>query len=214
MPGLALTTRVDPGDLADVLVAASRDAAWAVVDGRPGPVHGVVRTSLAARVAGHSECLVIVVPPRAGRGFEGPVVVGVDPCADEPDVMRFAFEEAAARDVPLRAVYVWSGLPATGLGTVDPFGYDLNEVRTIADRLLAEALAGWAEKYPQVPVERQLRHDVDVGRSMVGASAEAALMVVGARRLPELSTMLLGSVTDRLIHEAECPVAVVRRGNL
>jgi nucleotide-binding universal stress UspA family protein len=79
-----------------------------------------------------------------------------------------------------------------------------------AHRLLSESLAGWADKYPQVRVERHLPHDVSVARTLVTASTGAAMIVVGARRLPNLSPLALGPITRALVHEAESPVAVVR----
>ncbi len=41
------------------------------------------------------------------------------------------------------------------------------------------------------------------------ASADAALLVLGARRLHTISGVLPGPLTRRLIAEAWCPVAVV-----
>ncbi len=210
-PGLAVTSHVGPGELAEALVEESRTAALVAVDGRPGPVDGTAGRSPAARVVAHSHSAVIVVPPRARGAFDGPVVVGIDACAGEQGPIDFAFDEAALRGAPLRAVYVWSGVPATGLGTVDPFGYDLREARATAARLLAEALAGWSDKYPQVPVEREPRYHLNVEQALVDASADAALLVVCDRRLPASSPLLPGPVTRRLIHEAACPVAVVTR---
>jgi nucleotide-binding universal stress UspA family protein len=137
-------------------------------------------------------------------------VVGVDPARGDEPAIAFAFEEAALRGVPLVAVHVWSGDPAGGLGTVDPYRYDLSAAWSAADRLLAEALAGWADRYPQVRVERQPRYDANVERAMLDAAEEAGLVVVGARRFPAFSPLLLGPVPRALIQRAACPVAVVR----
>jgi nucleotide-binding universal stress UspA family protein len=68
---------------------------------------------------------------------------------------------------------------------------------------------GWAEKYP----------DVDVRRSTVRGGAatvlkhqshRAELLVVGSRGRGGFSGLLLGSVSQAMIHHAACPVAVVR----
>jgi nucleotide-binding universal stress UspA family protein len=72
-----------------------------------------------------------------------------------------------------------------------------------------EALAGWAEKYPQVPVERVLLDDVDPADALVHASERAGLVVVGASLQAPLSGQFLGTVTRTLIERAGCPVCVV-----
>jgi nucleotide-binding universal stress UspA family protein len=223
---LAIDTRVVRGDLAGALVEESREAGLLVVGGvggragagggaRGGAARGGV-SSLAELVAGRAYSPVLVAPadPRPGGApaGDGPVVVGVDPARMEEETLAFAFEEAALRRVPLVAVHVWSGEPPGGLGAVLPYRYDLRAAWSAADRLLAEALAGWADRYPHVRVERQPRYDANVERAMLDAAEEAGVVVVGARRFPAFSPLLLGAVPRALIRRAACPVAVVRLG--
>ena len=71
------------------------------------------------------------------------------------------------------------------------------------ERLLAEALAGWSEKEPDV-VLRQVVIRERSARSLVEASLTAELLVLGRSR-----RRILGSTTHGALHRAACPVAVV-----
>ena len=50
----------------------------------------------------------------------------------------------------------------------------------------------------------------DPGQSLAGLGATAGLVVVGSRGHGGFAGMLLGSVSHRIIHDATCPVMVVR----
>jgi nucleotide-binding universal stress UspA family protein len=109
-------------------------------------------------------------------------------------------------------VLVRGAPPDTALGTLDPFSFDRAGATTDAERLLAEELAGWSEKYPDVAVHRQAVHGPDVANALARFASGAALLVVGVRSRPALSGQMLGAVSRRLIRQAPCPVAVVRTG--
>lgn len=213
-PDLSVTGRSVTGDPAEVLIEASRTATMVVVTG-PGPAdhHGPGRAPVWARVAAHAYCPTLVVPPEPLSWPDGPVLVGVGMTGEDEPAIGFGFEEADVRGVPLLAAHVWSGIPASALASVNPYAYDLSEARSAADRTLAETLAGWADKYPDVPVERMPMYDVNPARTLCDASGLAGLAVVGARRHGRRSSQLLGSVTRALIERAACPVAVVRPGH-
>jgi nucleotide-binding universal stress UspA family protein len=212
-PELAVTGRNVTADPGDALVEASRSATLVVVPGREGAVRpgGPGTAPVWAQVAAHSYCPTLVVPPDPGWP-DGPVLLGVGMSGDDEPAIGFAFEEADLRQVPLLAAHVWSGIPASALGAVSPFAYDLSEARAAADRTLAETLAGWADKYPDVQVDRMPLYDVNPARTLRDASALASLVVVGARRHGRRSSQLLGTVTRALVEHAPCPVAVIRPG--
>jgi nucleotide-binding universal stress UspA family protein len=76
---------------------------------------------------------------------------------------------------------------------------------------LAERLAGWQEKYPDVTVRRIVTRDRPV-RCLLEHSADAQLLVVGSRGHGQFSGMLLGSTSRALIYHAPCPLLVARPG--
>ncbi|BCB89417.1 universal stress protein [Phytohabitans suffuscus] len=203
-PDLAVSARVIDGDLTDELLDESRRAAL-VVAGRD-EVNG-----RHYQVAAHTFCPAVVVPPARSQNPDGPVLLGVEISPHDEPAVGFAFEEAALRGVPLVAVHVWSGIPGTALSDINPFAYDLGQARTAADRLLAELLAGWTDKYPTVPVRRMALYDVNPARTLLQACADAALAVVGANRHGTTTPQLLGHTARGLLDHAPCPVGVVRQ---
>lgn len=208
-PGMAVTGRTVTDDPASVLLAASRNATLVVVGRRaaeapPGP------RSVSAQVAAHSLCPTIIVPKDAPDTTRAPVLLGLGMSPEDDAAIGFAFEEASLRQVPLLAVHVWAGVPAAAVGTISPFSYDVHGAQSAADRMVAAALTGWAEKYPDVTVDRMPLYDVNPSRTLLDASALAGLVVIGARRYGRRSSQLLGSVARTLIQHATRPVAIVR----
>jgi nucleotide-binding universal stress UspA family protein len=89
-----------------------------------------------------------------------------------------------------------------------PMTYEFWEGEEEEGRVLAEALAGIIERYPDLRVRRQVRRGF-ARRLLTGWSRTAQLVVVGRRGHGGL---LLGSVGQHLLHHAGCPTAVVRPG--
>jgi nucleotide-binding universal stress UspA family protein len=201
-PGLPIVGhRVDGDGVADLL-DASRHAAM-IVAPRDERIDYEV-------VAAHAHCPTIVVPRRPARWFDGAVVVGIGLRADDEPAIRFAFEEADAHGMPVVAVHVWSGVPAADLDPVDPYCYEPVTAAQTVDRMIAETLAGWTTKYPDVHVEHTAVHDVDVVTRLQRATGRAGIMVLGTNRHTPASQYLLGRTTRRILREAKTPVAVVR----
>jgi nucleotide-binding universal stress UspA family protein len=89
-----------------------------------------------------------------------------------------------------------------------PYAYEPGLLGEDEGRLLAETLVGCAERYPQVPVElRSVR--AATRETLVAESSNAQLLVVGARGRGGFTGLLLGSVSQAVLHHARCPVAVV-----
>jgi nucleotide-binding universal stress UspA family protein len=139
----------------------------------------------------------------------GPVIVGVDGGPQTPAALAFAFEEAAVREVPLIALYAWWMLPADNLGPVRPGHYDDRQAHEEAARILAEAVAGWSQKYPDVKVEQRPVHAINPSLALIEASSHAGLVVVGCRGRGGFTGLLLGSVGRDLVGHAHAPVAVI-----
>ena len=174
-----------------------------------GGFTGLLIGSVAVALAAHASCPVAVVrgaePDGTGPRRE-PVVVGVDGSPGSEAAVAFAFEAAALRGVPLVAVHTWQDLVVDA--TMAPL-IDWDVVEADEREVLAERLAGWGEKYPDVELRRLVTRDRPA-RALVEESGRAQLVVVGSRGRGGLAGMLLGSVSQALLFHAACPVVVAR----
>ena len=204
-PDVEAEFAVEIGAPIEVLSSEARRAQLLVLGDRGlGEVAGLVLGSVAVSLAARGACPVVVV--RGERaGADGPVVVGVDGSPVSEAALAFAFDAAAARGVDLVAVHAWSPT------AIDEELASFVEWDASAESaVLAERLAGWGQKHPQVAVRRTVVRDGAV-RALVTASAGAQL-VVGSRGRGNAAGLLLGSVSHGVLHGAHCPVAVVRPG--
>ncbi|WP_406129479.1 universal stress protein [Streptomyces canus] len=212
--GLDVATEVVEGGSVDVLVAAAADAELLVLGSRGhGPVVGFLLGSVGQQVIAEAARPVVLV--RAGdqataeaSGRE--IVVGQegDP-EDSADVLRFAFETAAARGATVRAVRAWTLPPV--------FAYSPGSLRLLDEagglepyerKALASALQPWRERFPGVPVVEHIEMG-SAGQVLLSVTARAQLMVVGRRARRTAVGARIGSVAHGVLHHAECPVAVV-----
>jgi nucleotide-binding universal stress UspA family protein len=138
------------------------------------------------------------------------VVVALDGITPAEPLLSYAFDAAALRGVPLRPMLGMNALPDAAFGTLNPFAFDRAAANIEADRLLAEELAGWSEKFPDVVMHRLALDAPDVATALEHVSTDAALVVLGGRSGPARGGMALGGVSRRLVRVARCPVAVVR----
>ena len=206
-PDVEVSQEVMAGMPAALLVALSAEAQLAVVGQRGlGGFAGLLLGSVGAAVAAHAACPVLVVRGATDPPQDGPVVVGVDGSPQSDAAVAFAVEAAAARGVSLRAVHAW-------LDTVVPVmvskAVDWDIVAAQQANLLTNCLAGWREKYPDLPIEPLLIEDRPA-HALMDSIDDAQLVVVGSRGRGGLAGMTLGSVSQALLHHAGCPVAVVR----
>ena len=209
-PELSIELDERDGHPGEVLVEEAARAALLVVGhrgwGSRPPLWG---GSVAIRAAAAAACPVVVVPesaPPVSPDADRPVVVGIDGSPLSEAAIGFAFEQADHRGVPLVAVHCW--LDQVYEREVAAL-IDWAAVRTGEEALLAQRLAGWAEKYPAVPVRRVVLRD-GPAHALVEHSAEAGLLVLGSHGRGSVLGTLLGSVSLAAIRHAHCPVAVVR----
>jgi nucleotide-binding universal stress UspA family protein len=163
--------------------------------------------SVSQHVATHATGSVVVVRGRPNP--TGPIVVGVDGSAASEPAVRWAFEEAVARGVGVLAVRVYvPGNAGLGVDISVPVE-DPEQRREEEARHLADDIAAWQEKYPDVSV-RSVALDGHTSETLVGLSSSAQLIVVGTRGHGGFAGLLLGSVGHQLLHHAECPVFIAR----
>jgi len=209
-PGLAVQRQLIVGYPAEVLAAEARRARLLVLGDRGlSRIEGLLVGSTAAAMVAHAACPIVVV-----RGAEldqeasrtRPVVLGVDDSPSSEAAIGFAFEAAAARSVPLVAVHAYAEPVA------DPMIGKLIDWDVMADeeaRRLNAHLDRWVDKFPDVIVRPVPARDRAV-HQLIALSETAQLVVIGSRGHGALAGLLLGSVSNALMHKAACPVAVVR----
>lgn len=219
-PGLVLETALDTADPRRALTDRSSEVIMTVVGTRGhGRLPEVMVGSVALFVAAHAHSPVVVVPPKTDLTRElspGPVLLGVDGHPTSVAAIGFAFEEAAARRVSLLAALVFDDLAYRG------FAKGANLIGRMDDdeerAVLAEQLAGWAEKYPDVPVSKFVlrgRPASTLLRCAGDGTAEQrpGMIVLGTRGRGGLAGLVLGSTSQRLMTQAQVPVVVVRPEN-
>ncbi|NLV77787.1 MAG: universal stress protein [Rhodococcus sp.] len=208
-PDLEITAALSLTGSAKWLVELSRQTLMLVLGASgSGRIGEVLLGSTPVAVVGHAECPVVVVRGDREIDADGPVVVGVDGSPLSEDALAAAFEEASFRNVDLVAVHVWSDVRS---GAVDrsPLVFDPRAFEESEHALLAERLAGYRERYPDVAVDRKVY--IDGPRThLLEWSEKAQLVVVGSRGRGGFTGLILGSTSQALLRAARCPVMVVR----
>ncbi|MFC8835823.1 universal stress protein [Streptomyces griseoincarnatus] len=210
-PEVQVTSALITGEPLTVLEAQSRTATLVVVGTRgAGGFVGLLVGSTAVHLAAHSHCPVLVVRKQERPAQQ--VVVGVDGSPAGDAAVDFAFAEAALRGTPLTILHAWTlwNAPASELQD-DGSAYTepASNLQDSEERLVAQVLAGRTATYPGVVTEHKVVRS-GAREALIQASKDAALVVLGARGRGGFTGLLLGSVSQALLHHAHCPVAVVR----
>lgn len=139
----------------------------------------------------------------------GRIVVGVDESDGAAAALRWAVREADVHGWSLTAVLAWTYLDQRHVIVGEPFDPSYGEADAVAalDAIVARTV-GTARG---ASVEQQVVND-HAASALLEASDGAELLVVGARGLGRLQSLLLGSVSSAVLRHATCPVAVVRDG--
>jgi hypothetical protein len=112
------------------------------------------------------------------------VLVAIAGPAPAEAALRDAFELADRRAAMVRIV---AAGPATGTG----------------DEVVADVVARWAEKYPDVPMTLDFRRSIDTAVTLVAASRQCAVAFVAGGHDPRFSAVLRA-----VRRRAHCPVIV------
>ncbi|MEU3655623.1 universal stress protein [Streptomyces sp. NPDC032161] len=214
-PGLSVVGSLVADDAETALLRAASESEMVVLGSRGlAPVESYFLGDISLPVVSRAERPAVLV--RAGTDEDGPgprrvgmsgVVVAVDPHGPCDDLLEFAFECAAARGLPLRAVHGRS-LP---VDAYVPWGVDHDVTDALARdarKLLGQSLRPWRDRFPTVEVVDSAVL-ASPAKAVVRAAEGADLLVVGRHRHHRPLAPHLGPVAQAAIHHARCPVAVV-----
>ncbi len=136
------------------------------------------------------------------------IVVGIDGSASSRSALAWAVRQARLTGGTVDAVIAWQ-IPAaaTGFGWTSPMpdsGFD-----EIAKQTLAEVITdvAGAENDRRVLVRPLVVQGIPA-QVLIGASADADLLVVGSRGHGGFAEALLGSVGQHCVQHAHCPVLI------
>ncbi len=190
------------------LVDLSKEAQLVVVGSRGrGALARTLLGSVSSSLIRHAHCPVAVIhdeDPLMAHPAKAPVLLGVDGSAASERATAVAFDEAARRGVELVALHTWSDIEV-----LDFPDLDWPAMKPQAEQVLAERLAGWQERYPDVTVRRVVECHQPTSH-LINMSDSAQLVVVGSHGRGGFAGMLLGSVAAAVAQASRMPVIVAR----
>ncbi|MER7246894.1 universal stress protein [Kribbella sp. NPDC000426] len=189
-PGLEVTGHRVDGFPSAVLLAESRSAELVVIGSRVvGRLLSAVISSAGVDLAAHARCPVVVVRPTEDALAGNEVVIGYDGSRAADAAVDFGLEYAKRHGLAARIVAVLAD--------------DEDEDHDLLAGVRAHALAQDAELIEVSGHPSEL---------LLEWSADAQLLVVGSRGRGGFAGLLLGSVSQTMLHQAACPVAVIPHG--
>jgi nucleotide-binding universal stress UspA family protein len=186
------------------LVEASERAAMVVLGSRGyGRVAGALLGSVAFAVAARARCPVIIAKDESLQRAVGPkhrVVAGTDGSPEGTAAVDFAAARAAEATALLEVVTCTGGHQVRDVHEQD--------LRSSAARIAESAADRVHLAHPDLAVKTRVE-DCPAELTLLDASTDAGLVVVGTRGRGAFEALLLGSVSHAVIHGAACAVAVV-----
>lgn len=210
MPDAPVTSLLAAAETADVVVLGSRG-----IEG----FRGLLLGSTTMHVAPYAQCPVVVVhsgmeggvtpfgDDDADPGNPGQVVLGYDGSSASNRAAAFAFRHAEAVGCGVVAVSVEAGRGEPETEEIDPE----NATPGSDTSAFHSPVIVTAASFPDVPVS----FVAGTGRPaevLLGAAVGAALLVVGSRGSGGFSGLVMGSVSQKVLAHASCPVAVLHPG--
>lgn len=209
--GLDVITTIEPGDPTGILVKKSKEVQMLVVGTRGGGgfadrLLGAVSASIPA----YSYCPVAVIPVHKQDRDYLPVksiVVGVDGSHPSTNSFTRAIEEAQAWNAELIAVEAVPMATSAGVLAWLPAAVDREailedvaaELKTTADELVAD----------KGITVRTHAMDGNPAALLAEFSEAVDLVVVGTRGRGGFAGLLLGSTSQTVLEQADCPVLVI-----
>ncbi len=203
------------GSPAAELVIASRDVELVVIGSRGrGRVAAGLLGSASYTVTAHAKCPVVVVRGESNVHPDAthPVVVGVDASDASQRAVERAAEVAATAQASLRIVTVGRLRSPEGWAYVEDSAAGNQHTHAVRERalpILDAARDRVLALHPDLEIETEVLFG-EAGHVLALSGVHAGLLVLGSRGRGGFMGLLLGSVSHTVIHEAACPVMVVR----
>jgi nucleotide-binding universal stress UspA family protein len=214
--GVVMHAGVDEGDPVDVIVKAAADwPADLIVMGTHGRT-GLGRLllgSVTERVLRRATCPVLTVP----RQVESPacaltlgrLLVAVDFSPASLHALEYAAKLAAPEGPGICVLNVVELFGATReLATLDTPDFRVELVRAARTQLAAAVPPAMRANYPVAEIVATGRACDEIVR--VAAEEECDAIVLGIRGRSRTDLLLLGSTTQHVVRQAQCPVLTVR----
>ncbi len=188
-PEVAVDSRLESGAPSTILVKASGESELVVIGSRGlGVMLGALVGSIGLDLAANARCPVIVVRPDLSAPGDH-VLIGYDGSSASDTAIDFGLDYARRHDLAVRVV------------AAQPPGTELHRITEDELRDAVHTRGGHHAELVQItghPAEHILR-----------LSADANLIVLGARGRGGFAGMLIGSVSQTVLHHAETPVAII-----
>ena len=139
------------------------------------------------------------------------IVVGVDESEGANKALEFAAAEAGLRGARLRVVSACISPPRCSPATSTAAADALDAFREGAETIVREAVATVQRLQPDIECEGTAVEG-QPAEVLIQQAAGASLLVVGNRGLGGFSSLLLGSVSQQVVHHTPCPVVVIPHG--
>lgn len=136
-----------------------------------------------------------------------PITAGIDGTEESRAALDWAAREAVRRGLALRIVHAWRFEPYEAIDVGDPD----TQAGWVRDTV-AEAARTVTGRHPGLDVSTDVLAG-DTVEALIGAAADAELLVLGSRGHGPVVGFLLGSVGQQVIAEAVRPVVLVRAGD-
>jgi nucleotide-binding universal stress UspA family protein len=135
------------------------------------------------------------------------IVVGTDGSEEAALALRAAADICEKTGAELHVVHAWHAPVLTSTGRHLPNGYE-HEARD-----LLTAQVEQLEATGKAVTKPHLRRGPPVGEILdLGEELDASLIVAGRRGMSQLESLMMGSVSDGLVHHASRPVLIVSGG--
>jgi nucleotide-binding universal stress UspA family protein len=206
-PDLAIERVLEEGDVCQVLLRHAAASTMVVLGSRGrGAVRSLLFGSVGVALARGATCPVVIVRPHHPGVVRRGVIVGTDGLELCRDTLEFAYRQASLHRLPLTVLHCIGMEEGRALphGIVPDHQPGLDGPRSV----LAEAVAGLSDKFPDVGVTLRLGNGL-ASDLLAESSNVMDLTVVGRHAMTIVDHLSLGSSATPVVEHGGGAVAVV-----